>query len=512
VLHRTLAWDDCRRDIVRVKKNNAPSAADLIFAIVVPVTAIYGTVKLTQSDGDLSAHIRMGETILSTHQIPTHSLSSYTAAADFMVAHAWLSEIIFALLFRWGGLPLISVVAGILVGLTHGSIAVFLRRKGADPRWAFVAALVSLALASTHWLARPHMFSIVGATATLFLLDYRSSRRAFLCLPLFVLWTNLHGGWLYGLTMIGCFVIGDLGEALLSRDDERREWLNEARINALALVCGLAGTLLNPYGLTLHREVFSAVTDTSLANNIGEFLPPNFQDAYQWPFLLALIGTVALFALGTKRIQLPWLALILVSLFFALRSFRNIALFGVSAWPLVALHASRSLPPFKRPVRLFSEFARLDPGSRMGILAIPVTILMLVLGLNHGRVATISLIPDQFSPKAFPTLAVAKAKAANLPGRVFDAWRWGGYIMYAWPEARLHVDPLKFNRVTIKSYSMIEDMQPGWQNELDLWQIKTVIINSKSPLAKGLGLEPKWKVWYRDSTAVVFRPAADPAL
>jgi hypothetical protein len=84
--------------------------------------------------------------------------------------------------------------------------------------------------------------------------------------------------------------------------------------------------------------------------------------------------------------------------------------------------------------------------------------------------------------------------------------------MYAWPEARLHVDPLKFNSQTIKSYGIIDDLDPGWQQELDRWQIRTIIINPKSRMAKGLALEPKWKVWYRDSTAVVFRPAAEPAI
>jgi len=493
---------------VRVKKNNAPSAADLIFMVIAPLTAIRGTVKLTQSDGDLSAHIRMGETILSTGHIPTHSLASYTAATDYMVAHAWLSEIIFALLFRAGGLPLLSVITGILVGLTHGSIAIFLRKRGADPRWAILAALLSLALGSTHWLTRPHMFSIVLTAVTLFLLESERSKRAFLFLPLFALWANLHGGWLYGLTMIGAFIVGDLAEAWLS-PDERQEWLSKARVNSLALLLGAAGTLINPYGLTLHREVIFAVTSSSLAKNIAEYLAPNFQDAGQWPFLLAVLLTVGLFAVGTKRIQLPWLTLILISLFFSLRSFRNIALFGVSAWPLVALHAAESWPRPKRPFRFFSEFARLDPGSRVGILIVPVATLMLALGLNRGKIGSLTVIPDRFSAKAFPTDAVAKARQAQLQGRVFDAWGWGGYIMYAWPEASLHVDPLKFNNETIKSYSIIEDMQPGWQKEIDRWQIRTVIVNSKSPMAKGLSMEPGWKVWYRDSTAVVFRPAQD---
>lgn len=491
-----------------MKKNYVPSAADLIFMVVVPVTAIRGTVKLTQSDGDMAAHIRMGEAIMSSGHIPSHSLSSYTAATDYMVAHGWLSEVIFALLFRAGGLPLLSVFTAILVGLTHGSIALFLRRRGVDPRWAFLAALLSFALGSTHWLTRPHMFSIVGAVLTLYLLESERPKRQLFALPLFAVWANLHGGWAYGLVMIAGYIAGELLEAFFV-PDERQKWLSTAKQNSAALLLGSAATLANPYGLRLHQEVFSALTSQSLAKNIAEFLAPNFQDSGQWPFLLAIVGTVGLFAIGTKRIRLDWLTLILISLFFGLRSFRNIALFGVSAWPLIALQAARAWPRPKRPFPLFSEFARLDPTSRVGIIGIPVTILMVLIGLNRGAIGGLSVIPDHFSPKAFPTAAVDRARKASLEGRVFDNWAWGGYIMYAWPEARLHVDPLKFNDETIKSYTVIEDLQPGWQKEVTKWQIRTIIINSNSPMAKRLLLEPDWKVWYRDSTAVVFRPAAN---
>ena len=476
-----------------------------------PLIAIRGTVKLTQSDGDLAAHIRMGETILATGHLPSFSLASYTAPADPMIVHAWLSEIIFALLFRIGGLPLLSVVTGMVVGATHGLIALFLRRKGADPRWALLAALLSLALASTHWLTRPHMFSIVGTTLTLFLLESERPKRQLLFVPLFALWANLHGGWLFGLTMIGAYIAGDVAEALITRRD-RPEWLSKARTNAAALALASVATLANPYGIGLHREVFSAVTSSSLAKNIAEFLPPNFQDAGQWPFLLALLGTIALFSLSTKRIQLPWLALILVSFFFALRSFRNIALFGVSAWPLIALHTAQAWPEGKRKFPFFTEFARLDPGSRIGILAIPTAALLLALGLNRGSVGGLTVIPDRFNPRTFPTAAVERARRVDLPGRVFDAWGWGGYIMYAWPTASLHVDPLKFNAKTITSYTLIEDMQPGWREEMDRWKIMTVIVSPRSPFAKGLSLEPGWKVWYRDSTAAVFRRASESTL
>ena len=80
--------------------------------VVAPVRAIRGTVKLTQSDGDLAAHIRMGETILATGHLPAQSLRRTPHRAT-MVAHAWLSEILFASLFRLGGLPLLWWLLGL---------------------------------------------------------------------------------------------------------------------------------------------------------------------------------------------------------------------------------------------------------------------------------------------------------------------------------------------------------------------------------------------------------------
>jgi hypothetical protein len=326
---------------------------------------------------------------------------------------------------------------------------------------------------------------------------------------LFAVWANLHGAWLYGLAMIGMFIAGELAEAWVSA--ERRDyWLARAQRDGVAFVIAAAATLLNPFGVALHREVLSAVTNTSLAKNMAEFLPPNFQDAGQWPFLLALLLTIALLSLGVRRMPLPWLGVVIMSVFFALRSFRNIALFGVTAWPLIALHVANAFPKSRRPFPLFKEFARLDPNTRLGLYAAPVAILMIVLGLNRGWIGGLPVIADHFDRKAFPVAAVDRAKNARLDGRVFDAWVWGGYIMFAWPEASLHVDPLKFNQTTMDTYTTIENVRPNWLAELRRWNVKTIVYPAKSPLADALKTAPGWALWYQDSTAVVYRASATP--
>jgi hypothetical protein len=491
-----------------VKRNLAPTVADILFLIVAPLTAVTRTIKLTHSDGDLAAHIRMGKVILDTGELPRHSLSSVTAANEPLVAHAWLSEVLFAALFSVGGLALISVVTGIIVGLTHAGVAQFLRKRDVDPRWALAAAFISLSVSSTHWLARPHMFSILGVALTIFLLESRAKHRLPLFALLFIVWANLHGGWIYGLVMISAYVVGDAMEMRVS-GVERTRWSAALRADALALVTAAAVTLVNPYGWGLHREVFGAATSSDLARQMAEFLPPDFQTLAPLPFLFALLLTIALLSTAERRLSAPRLIVLVVSAFFALRSFRNMALFGVSAWPLVALHVSNAWPRNGRPFQWFSEIARLDRTARAGLYAVPVALALVLLGINNGRIGNVGLIRNAFSPAHFPVSAVSRARAANLDGPVFEAWEWGGYIMNAWPAARLVVDPLEFNDATVRAFSEIDAVRPGWKNEMRRWNVRTVIIRPDSRLALTLENDPEWKVWYRDSISAVFRPATN---
>src|SRR5688572_33505345 len=102
--------------------------------------------------------------------------------------------------------------------------------------------------------------------------------------------------------------LGDLAEAFA---DQRHVWLRRARENAVLFACGLAGTFINPYGVGLHREVLSAVTSSSLANNIEEYLPPNFNELASLPFLIVVLATMVLLALTARRMPFRWLAVVI---------------------------------------------------------------------------------------------------------------------------------------------------------------------------------------------------------
>lgn len=480
-----------------MKRNLAPSVADILFIVAAPVTAIAGSVKLTHSDGDLPAHIRLGDVILRSGEIPTRSIASITAAQEPFTAQAWLSEVILSMLHSAGGLSLVITFTAVLVAATHAGVVQFLRGKGVDARWALAAALISLAVSSTHWLARPHMFSIFGVALTIFLLESSSRRRLIYFGLLFAVWANLHAGWLYGLLLIGVYAAG-----------ARIDSPGNAGAHLRALAVSLAATFLNPFGIGLHREVIAGATSIDLARQMGEFLPPDFLSAASLPFMMALLASVGLLAVTGRKMQWAHLFVVVVTTALALRSFRHIALFGVSAWPLIALHAARAWPGERRRFSLFSHIAQADKSSRPGLYAIPVALALLLVGANHGRIGDTQVIRNSFSHTIFPVAALGSARSAGISReRTFQKWTWGGYIMYAVPGAQLLADPLKFNQASIDAYSRIDGVSAGWQRELARWNVRTIIIPPASPLAKALEREPGWKLWYSDSTASVFRLA-----
>lgn len=470
--------------------------ADILFIVVAPVTAIAGSVKLTHSDGDLPAHIRLGDVILGTGAIPSRSIASFTASQEPFTVQAWLSEVILSVLHSAGGLSLVIAFTAVLVAATHASVALFLRSKGVDARWALAAALMSLAVSSTHWLARPHMFSILGVALTILLLESSSPRRLLYFGLLFAAWANLHAGWLYGLLLIGVYAAGT------RIDDSER---TGAQLRAFGVA--LAATLLNPFGIGLHREVIAGAASADLARQMAEFLPPDFLSAASLPFLVALLVSAALLAVSRRKMQWAHLFVVVATTALALRSFRHIALFGVSAWPLIALHSARTWPSHQRGFRLFSHIAAADRSTRAGLYALPMALILLLIGANHGRIGGAQVIRNSFSRAIFPVTAVDSVRSAGLgPDRIFQKWTWGGYIMYAVPGAHLLVDPLKFNQASVDAYSRIDGVRAGWQRELQRWTVRTVIVPPDSPLAQGLEREPGWKLWYSDSTASVFRP------
>ncbi|HEV8612904.1 MAG TPA: hypothetical protein VGQ73_05290, partial [Gemmatimonadales bacterium] len=445
-----------------------PSPADAVFILfLLSVTLVRGH-QAINTDGDLGRHIRVGETILAEGGLFYTDRFSHTMAGQPFVPYEWLSEVLFAAAHRLGGLAGTLVLTGIVVAAAYALVVLFLQRSGVDPLAAVATAIVAGLLGAVHWLARPHVFTLLGAVVTLWLLERGGRRAPLAVVAIFALWANLHGGFLYGLVLIGLYLAGDAMEVQWGHG--RAIWIGRLRRHGLLLAGALAGTLLNPSGPGLLAHVVGYLGKGYLVDGTAEYQSPDFHALYGRIFLVVVLGLVAALAVGGRRPAFPRLAAMLVSLAFALISIRNIPLFGLVALPLLVLHLAGAAAAWRGSLldRMRAGFAEAARSASFGGSSGATAGLLLAAAATRWGPGGRPLVQAGFDPAVFPVKAVARARAAGLSGPVFNEFAWGGYLLYAWPEQRVFIDgQTDFYGVELtREYVAIRGAEPGWRERM----------------------------------------------
>jgi hypothetical protein len=484
-----------------------PSLFDIIFiiwALVVPIGFGY---RLVNSDGDMARHIRLGEVILDQRALPRADLFSHTMGGKPFIAFEWGSEVLYAVAYRIAGLVGVVTLAGLTLALAYALVARFLVRRGGDPLLAYLVSMAAAVLSAAHWLARPHLFTMLLVVVLLELM-VRPQRKLWPYVPLFVIWANLHGGFFYGCITLVLFAVGEVAEGWLVIGDARRKWFAQARHHLAAAGIGLVVSLLNPNGWHLLAHVAGFFGNSAILALTQEFMSPDFHTVNGKIFLAVLLAVIGSLALSRRRPPLPTLLILLVNVAFALISQRNIELFALVALPLVALQLDpewRALPVLQRAKEVFQ---REHEGAYSGVGAAVAAVLLICLALAGGRVAGIDVIPARFDPKVFPVAAVAKARAERLQGRMYNNFIWGGYLVHEWPEQRIFIDGATdfYGEELFKDYIRVNSLDPGWREILDRWKVNMALIPPESRLAHELVRDRSWRIWYCDSTATILLP------
>ncbi len=479
-----------------------PTMADLFLGAV--VLAEFGRKEAWQSllaDGDTGWHIRTGEFILNHGTVPMRDLFSFSRPNQPWFAWEWLADVGFALAHRWRGLEGVAVVAVAVLSVAAACLFSWLLRRETGLIPAIAVTLATVSASTVHHLARPHIFSLVCLTLSLWLLDEdrrRPGRRVWLLVPLTAVWTNLHGGFIAWLAILGVLVGC---EAIGSR------WVAVRRYGLLATLCG-AATFLNPYGWRLHGHIIRYVGSSWILENVQEFQSPRIRSENMVVFAGLLILGIALASRAFARRDWFAGALVLVWGFAALRSVRHVPLYAVAAAPLIASECagawealSRRLGP-KSPLRLWWDFSRdLGRSRRLGPWSV------LVLGSALWMVLPRGMVLD-FPPSHFPVAAVAGnldllRPAGGMP-RILTSDQWADYLIYRlYPRQRVFFDGRSdFYGPTLgRDYQALLSVRPEWGSVIDRYGFEAALLPLDWPLGVVLEREPGWRLVYHDSTA-----------
>jgi hypothetical protein len=487
---------------MRVRPPSIPATVFIVFAVF---TVLALQQPMLNADGDPARHIRHGLWMLEHHALISADPFSFTRAGAPFLGFEYGSQLLYALAWKVGGVAGVTVLVGLLIAATYALLAWVLLKLDIDPLLAYVVTVAAAALGGGHWVARPHLFSFLATVILLWWLERPRPVGVWLFVPLFALWANLHGGFVFGGMLLAVWLAGTVLEWLASGRNPR--WLGRITYLMLAIVCAGLGTLINPHGLELHHHVIEFFGNRFNMDHTAEFLSPNFHEIDGRIFLLGILGVLAALTLHRERPTYPRLLAIVMTLAFGLISVRNMALFGLVALPLTALHVNEAWRRLPDPRGVRGRFALTARSGSTLFWVAPVAVAFAVLAACHGRVGSAQLVADDFDAATFPVAAVAKGRAVGLQGHLFSEFVWGGYLVYAWPEQRIFIDGGTdfFGDSLYQEYSRVRQLSPGWRRILDRWDIRLALLRPKSSLAHELMRDSRWTRWYCDSVAVVLQ-------
>ncbi|HVC40445.1 MAG TPA: hypothetical protein VND54_00545 [Candidatus Saccharimonadales bacterium] len=466
-----------------------------LLAAILILTAGVGLDAL--SDPDVWWHIRLGDWIIEHHQIPAGELFAYTAFGNPLVAHEWLSETIFAALAAAGGLLLVTMVMGLVAWSALGATVLRGHLRGAGPVVLAIGLALGARVAEPVLGTRPQVFTFALICWTLWIADtyLRSGgRRIWLLPPLFLLWANLHAGFIAG---VGLLVMVVAAEAV------KRRWsigtvAPRRRITGLGMAVGASAlaACLNPYGPWLY--VFAATTGgTERQKGIIEWQSPNFGDPAMWALLALLLTfaalTVTVLARPSLRhhFDLRDFVLAAVGAGLALTSVRNTAIcvaVMVPPWMAMSAVVVRSLGARHAPQ---DGAGRAAPIMGVALIAVGV----LGVGVVGTRVAQSA--SSQGIEAAYPACATALLARSPATQRVFTAYGTGGYVIYRlWPRASVYEygESISLGTSVFDDYVRIAAGVTTAPTALALLASSdtTAVLSSKGALTGELDATPGW--------------------
>jgi len=489
------------RAAFRVLLRLLPSLGD--FAFLIPVIFLFGRMNGARTllgDGDTGWHIRTGEWILAHGRVPHQDIFSFTRPGQPWYAWEWLSDVLMGWLHQAGGLQAVLLGAILLLCLTFALLYRLVLRKCENALIAFVLTGIAAAGSSIHWLARPHLFTMLFLIVFYSILEEKRMRLLFILPGAAVIWTNLHGGFVIGILLVGVYAMGELAVGLLApRGKDRDLAFGRSWRYGLTMAGCIAASLINPYGWNLHLHLIRFLTSPAYFERIAEFASISFRHPLA-PFfeVMLFFGLGAAFWSAAQK-HFVWSMLLVGFAHLALLSIRNIPLFMIVAAPAFG----QALTEWLKSPGLDSLSRRISAATdgRHWHLAVPAA--AAILSIMMYRPAPAPLFQARYDSQAYPEAALAALRPAD---RIFTSDTWGGFLIYRRYPAKVFVDGRSdfYGPEFEAKYAEISAVRYNWESILFSYGVDTVLLAVDAPLSSALKGSPNWQTLYDDGISIVF--------
>ena len=515
----------------------SPSRADWlrISLIVVALGYAFFAGLRTVSDLDLGWQLATGRYLVEHHQIPRAELFSYTAHGNEWI-YPPFSGVIFYLLYLAGGYSALSWLGAMACTATAALLCRAGRGLTAVLAWIAVPAI------AFRTMPRAEVFTTVLFAAVLAIVwrqHLGKPTRLWLLPAIFLVWANLHLGFVSGLGVLAAGILFELCDMIFA---ERRAPAFE-RLKQVAgwFAAAFAATLVNPWGWRIYEAIYrqnkvmkvhsafigewSAVQFNSLAWR--QALDARNPASADWWLLGAGVLTIVV-ALWKKRLG-PAIV-VAAAMYVSIQHVRLQALYAIVAAIIGGTllgELAGTLGTFKAWYSKKADNSAETNSSRnvsprLAWLSAGVLILLAGIRINDiiderysidsGQITLFGTGPSWW----YPERAAAFFKREHLPGNVFHDYNLGGYLTWRiGPEYPDFVDGryIPFGKELYAEQRLLLSLPPEaaeWKQAAERWQINTVFFSVAR--YAGLGSFPlqdfckssAWQPVYLDEVSIIF--------
>jgi len=462
---------------------------------------------IRSTDPDLWWHIKAGEMIVVTGDVPRYDIFSFTAPHARWVDHEWGTHLMFYLLYNHFGDAGLTAFKTVL-GLGTAAL-IFLLARSSHYGTRLLIFLLTSQVVGCYARYRPQMISYLFVALLVWLLSQEkmaTKRLSIIIVPsLFFVWANLHGGFMAGLAILGAHVFIPPGVALLQRrvrKDERayvRRWV-------FILVLSIVMTLANPYGLGLWQGLANEMAANSLNHQyVAEWAPVWMMPLGIQGLLFIFVAVVAAvaFVLRPNLWQIEEIFLVVGTFSLSVYSIRNIPFFALVATAPVA----RSLGSYMSASYLHARAQMWFKTALAATLAPALIAVPMVLREPGSR------IEKTFENMGGdPSQAIAFIAANRVYGNLYNPLGWGGYLIWHLPrETKISIDG---RSSTVYSRNVLEENYRFYTNQAPSHVpakrgADFVLIEASNSVVRTMESDSRWTVVYRDKEAVLFAGPSD---
>jgi hypothetical protein len=476
-------------------------------------------------DTDFWWHLASGRWMAEHRQLLDHDpfgpgldFGEGTARRDFVLRQFWFAQLLFRWVWELAGPTGIILFRALVLGALFALVWRRLRALGAPAPLAalLVGATAQVMIVEIAYVAdRPQLFTSLGLVVLLELLDraFEGKRWALWSLPaLFVLWANLHAGFVVGAGVAGLYALTQLrslrssprpfvfvGAAVLASG------LNPCGYEAAWQAFGTSASSASPYWRQIVE--WQSIFDHSTIAGIGRRLPALF-----WLGITAIVGLV-LHLLKPRALRFERLALALLATALGVRAIRFIPFFAVVAAEMAALGlgpwATRLAAPLLERVRRAVPVL-----SAAGVLAVAAW--FAVLGFQTTALGAEKPYNSSLEPP------VKVIRDGGLRGVLFNDHNDGGFLDHALPpDVKVFIDgralsirAFDLSRLAVDSPEAPAPFAagvPAYKAILELAGADMVLLPGADPisgtlirLSEVLLRDPDWAVVFADGRSILF--------